>query len=62
LFRKAIGLAQKALEERVRILDQTLNDFGPCREQRARDGYNSIGRPGPGFISSEVYFLFSFTT
>jgi len=57
-LRSSITHAQKALEERVRVLDQTLNDFGPCREQRVRDGYAKGGRPGPGYLSSEVEYSF----
>lgn len=42
-LRNAIAAAKVKLDEHISILDQALNDFGPCADQRRRDGFNVHG-------------------
>ncbi len=49
-LRTAVGLARRELDKEVAILDQTLNDFGPCAESRVRQQVQRKKHP-----SSSVY-------
>ena len=39
-LRASIALAKEKLDTAINILDKSLNDFGPCKLQREREGYN----------------------
>ena len=40
----SIDRAKEKLDNAVAILDQSLNAFGPCKDQRERDGYESVDK------------------
>ena len=40
-LKNGISQAKTALDQQITRLDTSLNDFGPCAEQRFRNGYES---------------------